>query len=64
MKVKFNPGAATLQVVKTLKVELQIGLKEAKDMFDKKEFECTDAEYPYIKRKLEEVGAGEFYKAD
>lgn len=64
MKVKFNPGASKLQVVKVLKEELHLGLKEAKDMADACEFECPKAEYPNLKKKLEEVGAGEFYRAD
>jgi ribosomal protein L7/L12 len=64
MKVKFSPGACKLQVVKVLKEELHIGLKEAKDMADACEFECYDTEYPHLKKKLEEVGAGEFYRAD
>jgi ribosomal protein L7/L12 len=64
MKVKFNPGAAKLQVIKVLKEELHLGLKEAKDMVDACEFECPDAEYPNLKKKLVEQGAGEFYRAD
>ena len=64
MKVKFNPGAAKLQVVKVLKQELQLSIKEAKDMVDACEFECPKAEYPNLKKKLEEAGAGEFYRAD
>ena len=64
MKVKFNPGASKLRVVKVLKEELHIGLKEAKDMADACEFECYDTEYLHLKKKLEEVGAGEFYRAD
>lgn len=64
MKVKFSPGAAKLRVVKVLKEELHLGLKEAKDMVDACEFECYDTEYPHLKKKLEEVGAGEFCKAD
>jgi len=64
MKVKFSPGATKLQVVKVLKEELHLGLKEAKDMADACEFECYDTEYPHLKKKLEEVGAGEFRRAD
>ena len=64
MKVKFNPGASKLLVVKVLKEELHIGLKEAKDMMDACEFECSDFEYPQLKKKLEEVGAGEFRRTD
>lgn len=64
MKVKFNPGPSKLMVVKILKEELHIGLKEAKDMVDAKEFECSEAMYPRLKEKLVEQGAGEFYKAD
>lgn len=64
MKVKFNPGAAKLQVVKVLKEELHLGLKEAKDAVDACEFECYDTEYPQLKKKLEAQGAGDFYKAD
>lgn len=64
MKVKFSPGANKLLVVKVLKDELHLGLKEAKDMEVAREFECSDIEYPYLKKKLEEVGAGEFCKAD
>jgi len=64
MKVQFNPGASRLQVVKVLKDGLHIGLKEAKDMMEAGEFECYDTEYPRLKKKLEEVGAGEFRRAD
>ena len=64
MKVKFNPGASKLRVVKVLKEELHIGLKEAKDMADSCEFECSDVEYPRLKKKLVEQGAGDFCKAD
>jgi len=64
MKVKFSPGANKLHVVKILLEELHLGLKEAKDMVDAREFECPKEEYPSIKKKLEEVGAGEFYKDD
>lgn len=63
MKVKFSPGAAKLQVVKVLKEELNLGLKEAKDMVDACEFECTDVQFPNLKKKLEAQGAREFYKA-
>ena len=64
MKVKFNPGATKLQVVKVLKEGLHLGLKEAKDAVDTCEFECSDAEYPSLKEKLEAEGAREFYRAD
>lgn len=64
MKVKFNPGAAKLQVVAILKVYLHLGLKEAKDMVDACEFECSAEEYPNLKKKLEAQGAREFYKED
>jgi ribosomal protein L7/L12 len=64
MKVKFNPGASKLRVVKVLKEELHLGLKEAKDMMDAGEFECYDTEYPHLKKELEKVGAGDFCKAD
>ena len=64
MKVKFNPGPSKLMVVKILKEELHIGLKEAKDMADAKEFECSEAMYPSVKKKLEMGGARDFYKAD
>ena len=64
MKVKFNPGAAKLQVVKVLKEELLISLREAKNMVDSCVFECYDTDYPRVKKKLVKVGAGEFYKAD
>jgi ribosomal protein L7/L12 len=64
MKVKFSPGASRLQVVKVLKEELHLHLKDAKEMMESGEFECYDTEYPHLKKKLEEVGAGEFYRAD
>ena len=64
MKVKFSPGASRLRVVKVLKEEFHLHLKEAKEMMEAGEFECYDTEYPHLKKKLEEVGAGEFYRAD
>lgn len=60
MVVKFNPGAAKLLVVKTLKEELHLGLKEAKDFADDKEFVCSKEDFPRVKAALEEAGAGEF----
>lgn len=64
MKVKFNPGPSKLMIVKILKEELHIGLKEAKDMADAKEFECYDTEFLQLKKKLEAQGARDFCKAD
>lgn len=51
-------------VVKTLKEGLHIGLKDAKDMVNAGEFECSEVVYPTIKKVLEKVGAFDFYKAD
>ena len=64
MKVKFSPGASRLRVVKVLKEELHLHLEEAKEMMEAGEFECSDFEYPQLKKKLEEAGAGEFRRTD
>ena len=60
MVVNFNPGASKLHVVKTLKEGLKIGLIEAKDFVDNKQFVCSEEEFPSIKTALIDVGAGEF----
>ena len=60
MVIKFNPGAAKLQVVKTIKVGLNIGLKEAKDMCGDRKIRCTKEQFAKIKPELEKSGAGEF----
>ena len=64
MKVKFNPGSTRLQVVKVLKENLYIGLKEAKDCVDDREFECSEEQYPAIKRELTFAGAYDFCVED
>lgn len=64
MKVKFNPGPSKLMVVKILKEELHLSLKEAKDMVDAREFECSESVYPTVKKLLETIGAWDFYKVD
>lgn len=64
MKVKFNPGPAKLLVVKTLKENLNIGLKEARDCADDREFECSKEQYPAIKEALTSAGAYDFYVKD
>ena len=64
MKVKFNPGPAKLYAVKTIKENLHLGLKEAKDCVDNGEFECSDEQYPIVKKALIEGGARDFYVND
>lgn len=64
MKVKFNPGPSKITVIKTLMDELHIGLRKAKEMADAEEFECSEAMYPNVKKKLEMEGAKDFYRAD
>ena len=61
MKVKFNPGSTKLQVVKVLVENLHIGLKEAKNCADNREFECSEEQYPSIKDKLISIGAHDIY---
>lgn len=56
MKVTFIPGPQKLITVKTLKEELHIGLKEAKDCLDSGQFECTKEQFKTIKPKLIELG--------
>lgn len=60
MNVSFNPGPNKLRVAKALKEGLHLGLKEARDMVNAKEFECTPKEYPEIKDALMAVGASNF----
>ena len=60
MTVQFNPGAAKLQVVKALKETLHLGLKEAKDFVDAREFTCSSDEYEKVKEELERAGASDF----
>ena len=60
MNVQFNPGAAKLQVVRTLKETLNLGLKKAKDFVDAHEFTCHSDEYEKVKEELEKVGASDF----
>jgi len=60
MNVQFNPGAAKLRVVKVLKETLHLGLKEAKDFVDAREFTCNPDEYEKVKKELEEEGASNF----
>lgn len=64
MKIKFNPGPAKLQVVKVLKENLNIGLKEAKDCADNREFECSKEQCPSIMKALIFAGAYDFYVKD
>lgn len=60
MVVKFEPGPAKLQVVKTLKEELHLGLKEAKDFADNGKFICNEEQFPAVKKALAAKGARNF----
>lgn len=64
MKVKFNPGPAKLQAVKAIKENLHLGLAEAKNCVHNGEFECSDEQYPIVKKELIEAGAHDFYVND
>ena len=64
MRVKFNPGERKLVAVKCLKQNLNLGLKEAKDCVDNREFECTKEQYLIIKALLISAGAYDFYIKD
>ena len=61
MVVKFEPGPAKLQVVKALKEELHLKLKEAKDLVDNGEFICNEEQFPAVKKALADQGARDFF---
>lgn len=54
--VHFDPGANKLQMVKALKVTLNIGLKEAKDFVDLHRVRCEKEQRDAVIEAIEGAG--------
>ncbi len=58
--IRFISDPNKLAVVKIIKEELHIGLKEAKDCVDAGQLECTEEQWETMRPALQQAGACRF----